>query len=63
MQHAVAEGFGSGEGKKSEGLADASAACDLHPAAGNIMYCCTEMQEYSASYRRMRELAATYFTT
>lgn len=62
MQQAVTEGFSSGEGKKAESLADASAACDLHPAAGNIMYCCTEMLEYSAAYRRMRELASTYYS-
>jgi len=42
-------------------LLNDSSACDLHPAAGNIMYCCSEMREYSASYRRMRELLGSFF--
>jgi hypothetical protein len=58
----IAEGFGAGDAKKLEGITDAASACDLHPAAGNIMYCCSEMLEYSACYRKMRELAVTYFT-
>lgn len=62
VQSAIAEGFGAGDAKKLEGLADAASACDLHPAAGNIMYCCSEMLEYSACYRKMRELAGSYYS-
>jgi hypothetical protein len=58
----ISDGFGGGEARKLEGLADAASACDLHPAAGHVMYCCAEIVEYGASYRKMRELAATYFS-
>jgi hypothetical protein len=53
----------SGSGGAGGGsLVDGETSCDLHPAAGNIMYCCSEMQNYTSSYRRMRELTGTFFT-
>lgn len=62
VQDAIAEGFGAGDARKLEGLADAASVCDLHPAAGNVMYCCGEMFEYAACYRKMRELATSYYS-
>ncbi len=55
-QSGITEGFSTVENK-----ADVASACDLHPAAGNIMYCCSEVQEYAAPYRRMRELSNAYY--
>lgn len=56
-QSGITEGFSTVENK-----ADVASACDLHPAAGNIMYCCSEVQEYAAPYRRMRELSNAYYS-
>jgi len=44
-------------------LLNDSSACDLHPAAGNLMYCCSEMREYSNPYRRMRELMMNAYSS
>jgi len=57
LQSGITEGFSTVENK-----ADVASACDLHPAAGNIMYCCSEVQEYAAPYRRMRELSNAYYS-
>uniref|UniRef100_A0A7S3HT83 Exocyst subunit Exo70 family protein n=1 Tax=Spumella elongata TaxID=89044 RepID=A0A7S3HT83_9STRA len=54
----ITEGFSTVENK-----ADVASACDLHPAAGNIMYCCSEVQDYAAPYRRMRELSNAYYSS
>ena len=56
-QSGITEGFSTVENK-----ADVASACDLHPAAGNIMYCCSEVQDYAAPYRRMRELSNAYYS-